>query len=926
MIWGIIFLVNSFISLIYLIIRFRVMKTVEKVFITILVLASLIIGLVFCTNVFYSRDKENDMLYRAANQIREGEYLAARAQLEGISDEQNIAAMVLETIISFAEGDEFRAGASLYVLNELELSSDVEELLGMISTENMSIYDVRSDVIQIFINDIIRPVSKKLIMESDILYNKSLNYSEEQYIEEFGEKEWLKNIAMQSEIKKYDVMLGVAADIVKKRGSRDNKYLLAEVVCEALADEVDVNIYEFRLMLDDEYDINEDKEYLDYIEKFDEYNEDLEGFYFELKEIKTDSATEQYIIRNIETINNKIYELELENKNKLANLLVEYIDISNDAKSRLLTSMIYNSIGDKVKAISILEEDGNAFNTFLERNLVLRDSIEEIIRQYHDVKIMNYSDYIYMYPKIARYTIADNSKSVNDLLNTIISQNNYRFNQIKIESIDYANYPTVDLTISGNDDFIDRIINKNNVVMRDTQKEVDYTVKDNNQNINNSSIGIIIDINEKNNNVVINDIKESIMSLPYYVGAEIEIGLFSSNVKSKEITNFTHEIADITGGITRLEIGDENKVSDAFTIAVSEMDKTAVTKIVFLLTDGLEEIDTKYITSFAEDNNIVVIPIEYGNQSKLSLMELASNTGGEYVEAYGGEGLANVHDIFKDKMCSSTTVQYEVLDNKGCIDRSVYIGIDDVVNSRIEYGISELVDSIPVNIEQADERLSYTIYENHVQVTYDNRRTRLFRMTVDDIDAIEDISVDGIEANYSYDSGVVSMIVNKNIPEGRYDLIIEYKDGTTDIAKEAILVGDIIYANKIVVDDNFKIVIVRDEIVGFDSKIINVNNSIILEGDLRINDLLLTEDRFIINCADEAIILNQENEEPLLLETKYVKSIEGSNLYTRSFEREGEYGLEEVESDITYIEQGDFIYEYIDEQLFVAKQSLDEEE
>lgn len=525
----------------------------------------------------------------------------------------------------------------------------------------------------------------------------------------------------------------------------------------------------------------------------------LQGDILELEmqaAIETDQVAAASLNTELEKLHENLQTLEIKRDNPFLYRAINSVRMIPSVEGRVVLAKLYYAAGLKEDAEECLQDAAGSFrvrycdNADVVQGLKVLDDIyngdgtsasdshsSEIVSRMLDGVIEN--------PFLLQK--ASNNSLGNGMTTEFLAQYKYRDNDIYITNVDDSAYPQITVSVNGRKEIIDDLVNKDDVVVRDTHYDVDYDVALDTTSL--SSICFVVDISGSMDGEPIRNARAALRKFVESMNDNTEVSIVAFDDGAYERTPLTQNASDLLAGIETLQASGGTNISRGISGGIDSLRNAVGAKNIILMTDGQSDEDYDWQTRALSDG-VTIFTVGFGSVNTTYLTRIAELTGGTFTLADSSGDLQNVYASIGSVIGNRAKITYTVEENVDEQPRYVHIRAERYHASQTYQYRSVSGSSSP---ETTADSFTVTrglrfLVRDMDRYQQDNEKPRVEFSTSAD-DEIESIVVEGQESKPLEDYWDLAFEIQP-LDEGLHDVTFQFRDGSSRTVEDLIFVVD----------------------------------------------------------------------------------------------------------------------------------------
>ncbi|MBQ8815265.1 MAG: VWA domain-containing protein [Lachnospiraceae bacterium] len=734
----------------------------------------------------FAQDRQSDAALIHLNQVIDAnktvEFLHASGEilLEGMRDNDTMAGLKLRILKETGKYNDDQKDLLTYFENN-ELSDDsILQNAVKLMTDMLKLKETKEE-----------KFSSYYEIESASVNGHNVQHLLDQYKELYGDDstdvlELNNDLAGGNKAE----ALRTVCEMVEDSPSAENRLLLAEVIAEMAYDGEDISDYAFG----EELIVQTEKERAKLQESYDKTYAKMEEV-----QVKLEVATDEKKIAKLTEQKQELYDKCEELMDRIQNIYVyralnSVADI-NSLEARVVEARLYYSLGKHDEAINVLVSAADSLAAVFSDNTTLTDGLKLVKKSYGENKgslssaSEEFSDTVANVLNInSQGMMAVSFSSLSqDFTQKIVSDLKYEDSNIYVLGFDDSNYPEIRVTLGAREDIIKDILEKKNMIAKDTRYAVDYTAEvDDSME---TSICFVVDTSGSMSGDPIANVRTAIGSFvsDMDAGRELSLVTFESDAYIRVPT--TTDKAAVQAVVSTLTDGGGTNINAGIQVGVQALGDATGLKTMMMLTDGQSDVDMQIVEE-AKNAGVTIYTIGFGSVNDALLQEIAEGTGGRYIRAESSNELSSVYNSLGDVIGNTVTITYTVSENADVQPRYFFLRSGNYECS-VHYAYREAPEGEKIDYNQVViERINPQLITMEALSGYIGRGESCpIYISGANLDQITGAKIGDVNCTVEIQSETDAYIqLPEFLREGTYDLTLTTADGETVISREAICI------------------------------------------------------------------------------------------------------------------------------------------
>ena len=587
----------------------------------------------------------------------------------------------------------------------------------------------------------------------------------------------------------YHSAVSTAAQLVDEKPSKANRLLLADVIAQSAHAGYQISRYDFG----EAGMAAADKE----IAKLDEK---INKAYEKINEIQADLAiaTKESQIEKLEKKlaerQAELQEKQSEKENIFVYRAVNSVSDIGTASAGLVKAKLYYAAGDENKAQQTVLDTADSVSAKLETNETIRTGLGVVSDMYKgnsefsqgmesELNDVIRGMFENTTPEIT--VVKDNYNLVKDMAVSMVSDLKYVNNGIIISAVDTTDYPNITAYISAAEDILKDIVSKNNVTVKDTRHNVEYTAEI--EEINMSSVAFVVDISGSMGGRPIDDARQALKNFFSTMSDETEASLVAFDDAGYITVPLTQDSQQLVAGSQTLDANGGTDITAGIDTGIVSLASASGTKTIILMTDGQSDVDFSVVDS-AKSAGITVYTIGFGSVNTEILQDIADRTGGQFILATSSGELSSIYNSIGAILSNRAAIKYTITENPEEMDRYCFIkAADHKASDRFTYTLGDAPKTAAENFRV--ER----VYNPAWSITYINENEFIdISFDVNSGNSVTHIEVNGekVELTERYSGYIRAQLPTDVLAPGVYTVTFHMSDGSVYDYENGLLIYD----------------------------------------------------------------------------------------------------------------------------------------
>lgn len=762
-----------------------------------LIVCALILGGVGYAGIRYQREQEAEnygYIYMALSYMEEGELDPAALYLKRANLENDYCLLSAQALLEQMRSNTTMAKFRLDMLNSFDrLSVDQEDGIDLLRKAGSN--DSDNERAARALQDLI-PLSESRKNELQRKFEMERGDLDEDQLEKMDKENRLRleiNQAISQENSK--TALTKAIELVHLSPSQDNRLLLASVIAEVTYNDGKIKTSHFSLVEGPVKVDTQEQEADLYGEQYEDICDDLEKV-----EAKIETAEGEKLVQLIEE------QRTLSEQAEVARTRAEHVFVYRALNSiadiytleaQIVQAKLYYAMRNYEEAFQVLDAAANSSQAKYSNNETLLNALDLVLDTYQRENVIGLDSPEFRqgmqtlmgsaHPDLISFSL---SPLATDFAEHLIDDQKSYGTGLYVINLDQSQYPTIQVQLGGQESVIERVANKEAVVLSDTYNTVTaYDVQEAHAAQGLNSICFVVDTSGSMDGQPIEDVRKALLQFLNDVDSYTEMSLVLFDSGAVTSVGLTMNAQQMENGIRAITSGGGTNISSGIQTGTAALSAAKGTQTMILMTDGQSSVDSSVIQA-AVDQGITIFTIGFGGVNDQLLQSIADASGGQYLRAETSTELASIYNSLRRVIGNTVTLTYTVTDenteryfylrddNSGLSAREVYqLGSDSAAEDSTG-GMS--ITSAPVF--QTREDLNSLL----------ERQTEYFTLAVNgtQLSKVNNVMLGTTICPISSQSdSYLRVQVPVSISDGAYDLTLRALDGSKLVVPRQLWVG-----------------------------------------------------------------------------------------------------------------------------------------
>lgn len=582
--------------------------------------------------------------------------------------------------------------------------------------------------------------------------------------------------------------LDCAIDLVDQSASASNRLLLAQVIADVTYSDYPMATEQFRVYADTEED-TQAQEYEDLMDRYDSLQRRIQT-------LETEGELDEEQLERAQALREEAEEVQVQAQNIFALRALSSIADLHSLEAQVVRARLYFAMHHKQEAVELLCSSAQSVQSYFSTNDALVNALGLVNRAYtsesavgvdtpefrEEMRVLLGS----VHPEVIHLGL---TPLATDLTEQIVTDQKRYGSGLYVVHLDHSQYPQITVTLSGQDTVMERLTQREGMVIHDTRREIsDYTVTAVANGVEQSSICFVVDTSGSMNGSPIQDVQEALFQFLEQSTGGTELSLVEFNDGASILVERTNSVSYLKSGVSGLSTGGGTNITAGISAGADALRGSAGARNLVVMTDGQSDMDWEIVRQAVEED-ITIFTIGFGDVNDELLQNIADMSGGQYLRAESSAELVNVYNSLQGIIGNTVTVTYTV--TEGTEETYRYFYLQDSASSlsvRREYVLygeeaptpAVTVTSAPILFtrEELDRRLERQ--ETAVSV----------RLEGTNLDQVAQVQVGQIScAVADAQAERLSLEVPVQLPGGVYDLTLTTQSGESVQLSQMVWVG-----------------------------------------------------------------------------------------------------------------------------------------
>lgn len=632
-----------------------------------------------------------------SGQVKDAETLLSAFEMENdLSDREQVILNDVEALVKVAQGQWENEAVNLSDSEKEELNKNLQareeyiiqeaKEIGKDSMERLKLSDRKIQKFNrmVEIDHILDNGDGDIREKEGELKKLAIEYRNDEDIKKLQTKFYMKT-------NNYDAAKAVAKSLVKKDDSIENKILLTDIYAE----EARRSLNSIDSSFDTDFEAGEkDKEIAainkeikasyERLELIDNMEEDVkdEDKKLQLQKLRekermtlTELSNKKAVVSVKRSINYLMASKPIVGEEKLLYNLqmakLYFAQDDNDTAKKYLTSALkdahkYRSSSETMALLSDIQSMYNE-NVNLDGNVEIVKKADELIRSMTE-------GYIPM-----------EEESLNsEYRNFLVSYLKYNKMDVYISKLDASNYPEITAYVNVANEkeglFGQKLkLSKKDFYVEDTDSEIkDFQLI--NKEIHKVNIAMVFDKSGSMEGKAMQDSKKAGINFVDNLRENQNLSIVTFDRVAQVASGLSQDKEGLKGSIYNIEAEGGTNISAGLKVGIEQVSGEKGLKAVLLLSDGRdnETLELERVIKEAQDEDIAVYTVGFGDIDEDYLRNIAESTGGIFFRAQNSTELFDIYQLLQRYILNNYLIKYEVNQNVDIRERNLIVALKDM--------------------------------------------------------------------------------------------------------------------------------------------------------------------------------------------------------------------------------------------------------
>lgn len=584
----------------------------------------------------------------------------------------------------------------------------------------------------------------------------------------------------------YETAVERAARLADRSPSADNRLLLAEAVAESAYQNVPLSEYVFIADTQNKPDSSAQKER----SSLDARREKAEEKLALLSIMEDDSKAEEKLklteqIRELQKRSDKLYVYRA--FNAIADI--------HSLEAELVRARLHFALQESEQAVQTLLDAAKSLNSRITADRSLADSLRIVEKTYKDgTAFFDNQEFRDAMTQLLSSPFPDlmyvgQSQLTQDFIQQIVNDQKTYGRGLVISGLDASRFPVISVTLSGREDILQEVVERSEVVSRDTRREVSYTAQmDSGSYVD---VCILVDRSGSMDGEPMNHLKNALTNFIGELREGTSMSLVAFDDGAEQLTGLTSDQTLLLQKTGSLSAYGGTNITAGIQKGLDAMNNAGGSRVMLLMTDGQSNIDLSVVDRAAQAG-IVIHTIGFGGVNSSLLEEIAARTQGQYIYADSSSELNGIYASLQQIMGNLVTLEYTIENTEVVENRYFYLKAGGY-SVRLEYRLPQ-TEPTPVIYSSQPSLIS----PSELQRIRENGRTLSLLLSGDKLQEAEAVfigenAVEIVEQENTF----LRLEIPPDIGRGWQTIAVRMADGREISFNRLLLVGEVQSFNNI---------------------------------------------------------------------------------------------------------------------------------
>ena len=458
-------------------------------------------------------------------------------------------------------------------------------------------------------------------------------------------------------------------------------------------------------------------------------------------------------------------------------------------EARLVRARLHFAVDDYDKATDVLLDSAGSLSAGFAKDERLKNALQVVENAYEsEGKFSDTQEFRSAVTYLLSAPFSDlmhirQSELTQAMTGRVIGDQKSYGTGLTISSVDSSEFPLIRVTVTGREDVLREIVEKKEIITRDTHQVVKYVATINESVI--SDVCVVVDQSGSMNGQPIADLKEALKEFVKEKKEGVSIAMVGFENNYEILNPLTTDEVTLLNTINNLYANGGTDITSGIRGGIEALTAAQGSKTMLLMTDGQSGIDESVVAEAAA-MGIVIHTIGFGDVNHELLEYIAEQTGGQYMRADTSAELGNIYSTIQQIVGNIVVIEYTVENSETVEQRYFFLDAGDI-SIRREYIIG---GSGAVSAPELYEAWPAIISPDDLQFWVDNGGEYSLTIYGENLYNIASVSVGGVEATWFEANGTnLHINIPPQLQEGWQSVEITLADGNSFICEKLIYVG-----------------------------------------------------------------------------------------------------------------------------------------
>jgi len=367
-------------------------------------------------------------------------------------------------------------------------------------------------------------------------------------------------------------------------------------------------------------------------------------------------------------------------------------------EARLMRARLHFALGDYEKAVEVIRDSAGSVSAAFASNERMTNSLRIVEEAYEsDARFSDTQEFRSAVTYLLSAPFSDlmyvrQSALTQDIVNRIVNDQKTYGSSLTVSGIDTSDYPIVRVTLTGREDVLREVVEKKEIITRDTHQVVKYTATLDKSVI--SDVCVVVDQSGSMDGQPIFDLKAALMEFVRAKKDGVSIAMVGFENSYNILNPLTSDEVTLLNTINNLYANGGTNITAGIQGGIEALSQSSGNRIMLLMTDGQSSIDESVVAE-AANLGIVIHTIGFGSVNHELLEYIAEQTGGQYLRADSSSELGNIYSTIQQIVGNVVTLEYTVSNSEITEQRYFFLDMG-TISIRREYVINSSALGVPM--------------------------------------------------------------------------------------------------------------------------------------------------------------------------------------------------------------------------------------